>query len=146
MRILVVEDDPAVRESLQGYFAGKPHELTWVSSGRGALAAMHRTTFDFVILDMILEGSMTGWDLAYIKYQDPELTCVPFVIMTGMTSDNVRLGAHTHATSVQDAKMILSKPLDFKQLERVLVAVASDVDAVTAIRGLRTLPPATQRK
>jgi CheY-like chemotaxis protein len=125
LRILVVEDDLAVRESLTGFFSGKkpPHELTWVSTGRGALEAMHHQTFDFIILDMILDGGMTGWDVAYVKHQDPNFTCIPFVIMTGMTTDNVHLGAHTHRESIQAAKCILQKPLDFKILDHVIRAV-----------------------
>lgn len=141
MMILVVEDSPDVRQSLKGYFAGKPYDIVWVSSGRDALSALHSSQkFDLVILDMILEGTMSGWDVAYIKYCDLELAAIPLVFMTGMSSDAVHTGAHRHSASVTAAKVILSKPIDFLALERVLLAVAADIEPVTTVEGRKTLP------
>jgi DNA-binding response OmpR family regulator len=126
VRILVVEDDVAVRESLKGFLAGKKHDVDWCTTGRDALTAMHKRTYDLVILDMVLDGVMTGWDVAFIKHGDPDLTWVPFVIMTGMRTADVHLGAHTHAASVQAAKCILQKPIDFRLLGSVLASVGED--------------------
>lgn len=126
MRILVVEDDVAVRESLKGFFAGKRHDVDWCITGRDALSAMHARTYDLVLLDMVLDGVMTGWDVAFIKHGDPDLTCTPLVIMTGMRTSDVHLGAHTHAASIQAAKCILQKPIDFRLLSHVLASVEEE--------------------
>jgi CheY-like chemotaxis protein len=127
--LLIVEDQDDVRQALRGYFAGKPYDLIWVRTGRDALSAMHAQKFDLIILDLILDGTMTGWDLAYIKYCDPELAKVPFVIMTGVRTADVHLGAHTRAASVQAARVILQKPINFQALEHVLLSVANEPGA-----------------
>jgi CheY-like chemotaxis protein len=127
VKILIVEDDEVVRQSLRGYFAGKTSfELTWATSGRAALEEMNKTIFNLVILDLILDGTMTGWDLCYIKHCDPSLTWIPLVIMTGVRTADVHLGAHTHSDSVAAAKIILQKPIDFRALERVLISVEKE--------------------
>jgi CheY-like chemotaxis protein len=141
VKILCVEDDPEIRQSLRGYFAGKPsYELTWASSGRDALSEMNRTIFDLILLDLLLMGTMTGWDVAYIKHTDPNLTWIPLVIMTGVRTADVHLGAHRYEESVMAAKVILQKPIDFRALERVLLSVGSDLEPVTKVEGQK-LPP-----
>lgn len=142
MRILIVEDDEEVRQQLRGYLIGKPHTVDWCSTGRQALEVLHATFYDLLILDMVLEGLMTGWDVAYIKHCDPELTCIPFVIMTGMRTADVHLGAHTHAASIQAARVILQKPLDFKVLDHVV----RSVDAEPVTQTLRRFVPDTLKK
>jgi CheY-like chemotaxis protein len=136
-RILIVEDDEAVRQSLKGWLLGKDYTATWCTTGRQALEAMHRERFDLVILDMVLEGVMTGWDVAYIKSTDEKLANVPLVIITEMGIEQVILGAHTQALSVRAALAVLSKPIDFRELERVL---QGSVEPVTKVQGRGVLP------
>lgn len=136
MHILIVEDDEPTRQSIKGWLAGKRHTATWCNSGRHALEAMHREKFDLVVLDMILEGVMTGWDVAYIKHVDPDLTGIPLVIMTGMSTADVHAGAHVQEAATRAALLIIPKPLDFLALERVLLAID---EPVTKVHGRRTL-------
>ena len=139
MRILVVEDDEDVRRSIRGWLVGKKHTATWCNSGRAALEAMHGQPFDLILLDMVLEGVMTGWDVAYIKHVDAELSGIPLVIMTGMSTADVHMGAHVQAEAVRAAKLIIPKPLDFLALERVLLAVD---EPITTVHTRRTILPA----
>jgi DNA-binding NtrC family response regulator len=138
VHILIVEDDEDVRRSIRGWLLGKRHTATWCKSGREALEALHREHFDLVILDMILEGLMTGWDVAYIKHVDPELSGIPLVIMTGMSTADVHAGAHVQEAATRAALLIIPKPLDFLALERVLLAID---EPVTKVHGRKTLEP-----
>jgi CheY-like chemotaxis protein len=138
VRILIVEDDEAVRQSIKGWLSGRKHEVVWCKSGRQALEALHRQPFDLVLLDMVLEGVMTGWDVAYIKHVDPDLTGIPLVIMTGMSTSDVHAGAHVQEAATRAALLIIPKPLDFLALERVLLAVD---EPVTKVHGRKTLEP-----
>jgi CheY-like chemotaxis protein len=140
LHILFVEDDVAVRESVTGWLAGKGHAASWCSTGRQALEAMHAQPFDLLVLDMVLEGVMTGWDVAFIKQNDPKLRSIPFVIMTGIRTADVHLGAHTQEASVRAALMIVAKPLDFLALDKVLRAVER-VEPVTQVHVRSVLPP-----
>jgi CheY-like chemotaxis protein len=138
VHILIVEDDEDVRRSIRGWLVGKRHEATWCKSGREALEALHRERFDLVVLDMILEGVMTGWDVAYIKHVDPDLTGIPLVILTGMSTSDVHTGAHVQEAAIHAAKLIIPKPIDFLALERVLLAID---EPVTKVHGRKTLEP-----
>jgi CheY-like chemotaxis protein len=139
MQILVVEDDEAVRQSLKGWLLGKGHTATWCKTGRQALEAMHRERFDLVVLDMVLEGVMTGWDVAYIKHVDDKLTGIPLIILTGVSSKDVVIGAHTQVSAVRAAVAIIPKPIDFRELEKALIVVQT-VEPVTKVHGRGVLP------
>jgi DNA-binding response OmpR family regulator len=138
MRILVAEDDESAGQSLKGFFAGKGHQVSWCKTGRQALEAMHAQRFDLVILDMVLEGVMTGWDVAYIKHVDPELTGVPLVLMTAERGGDDPVGGHVRAVATRAAMTIISKPLDFRMLEKALLEVSAE--PVTKVHGRGVLP------
>ncbi len=61
-RILVVDDDPAVRAMLAAAFDDPSHEAEAVDCGLKALRALRERPFDFVIVDKTLPG-MNGVEL-----------------------------------------------------------------------------------
>ena len=62
-RILVVEDDSAVAESLERALAAEGHEVTHVSSGEQALSSLAGDGADLMVLDVGLPG-LGGLDVA----------------------------------------------------------------------------------
>src|SRR6266404_3323469 len=56
MKILLVEDHPGSRRSLQRLIARRGHEVTAVGSAEEAEAALAADTFPFLILDWMLPG------------------------------------------------------------------------------------------
>ena len=54
MRILVVDDELAVRESLRRALALEGHEVELAADGREALATIARSTPDLVVLDVLM--------------------------------------------------------------------------------------------
>jgi two-component system response regulator MprA len=54
MRILVVDDELAVRESLRRALALEGHEVELAADGREALATIARSTPDLVVLDILM--------------------------------------------------------------------------------------------
>jgi two-component system response regulator RegX3 len=56
MRILVVEDDAALREGLVDLLTGAGHEVEAASDGPAAVEAGGREPFDLVVLDVMLPG------------------------------------------------------------------------------------------
>ncbi len=85
--VLVVEDDPVLREGLrcvleqEGYVvsvaAGPGEALTWL---RG------QPTPDLILLDMLHPKSRDGdgWHFLYHRQQLPDLLSIPVVIVTGL--------------------------------------------------------------
>lgn len=62
MRILIVEDDPALSSGLARILEGEGHAVDAFGDGEGALAALAREPFDLVMLDIGLPG-MDGFEL-----------------------------------------------------------------------------------
>src|SRR4051812_1745706 len=56
IRVLYAEDDPQVADMVQLYFAepGRGCTLEVVSNGRDCLSALERSTYDVVMLDLVM--------------------------------------------------------------------------------------------
>ena len=55
-RVLVVDDDPTVREVVAGYFTRAGLIVSEAADGAGALASARHTVPDLVVLDLMLPG------------------------------------------------------------------------------------------
>ena len=56
-RILVVDDEPTIREVVGLYLRREGFEVESAADGDGALAAISRGGLDLIILDLMLPGS-----------------------------------------------------------------------------------------
>ncbi len=61
-RVLVVDDEPTVREVVVGYLRRDGHEVSEAADGRSALELLASQSFDLVVLDMMLPG-VNGLDI-----------------------------------------------------------------------------------
>jgi CheY-like chemotaxis protein len=111
-RILLVDDEPPVREVIASELRDLGHEVVEVGSGGAALEVLDRDPpFDAAILDFAMPG-MNGADLArQIRARRPEI-CVLFV--TGY--------ADTAELSEIAGELIVRKPLLGGDLTRKLQA------------------------
>ena len=55
-RILIAEDDPAVREFVERALGGRGHEVTAVEDGLAALEALAVDAFDLLLTDIRMPG------------------------------------------------------------------------------------------
>ena len=53
-RILLVDDDPMVRETIRHILAAEAHEVTIAQDGRVALNLFEKSAFDLVVTDIIM--------------------------------------------------------------------------------------------
>jgi len=56
-RLLLVEDDPRIRELVAGYLQGKGFDVSVVGDGEAAMERLAEASVDLVILDWMLPGS-----------------------------------------------------------------------------------------
>ena len=56
MRILLVEDDPMIGESVVDGLTDEGYAVDWVQDGNSALLALRTTEFSLVVLDLGLPG------------------------------------------------------------------------------------------
>lgn len=85
-RILVVDDDPAVREYAATTLRAAGFDVADVASGEEALEAMHEAPFDLVVLDKAMPG-MDGDEVARRLREEPGGGILPIVMLSGLDSD-----------------------------------------------------------
>ncbi|MBM1145039.1 response regulator [Alcanivorax sp. ZXX171] len=81
-RLLVVEDSEIQHESIRELFDQKGVQITAVTSGADALAALGDTVYDCMILDLTLPD-MSGFELLEKLHANDQYEAVPVVIYTG---------------------------------------------------------------
>jgi two-component system phosphate regulon response regulator OmpR len=61
--LLVVDDDPRIRQMLIRYFEGEGYQVTAVGDGAAMRAAVERQAFTAIFLDLVLPGGEDGLSL-----------------------------------------------------------------------------------
>jgi len=75
-KILIVDDELIMRESLAGWLERDGHEVTKTASGEEALKVLKDSRFDILLVDIKMEG-MSGLDvLKQVRENDPEVSVV----------------------------------------------------------------------
>jgi len=116
-RILLAEDDDAMRTFLSNALGRGGHEVTAVGDGIAAIQQVNEASFDLLIADIVMPG-MDGIELARRAMRGfPELKVL---FITGFAA--VAMSAREEMT---DAK-VLSKPFHLRdlvdQVDRILAA------------------------
>ncbi|HYG23483.1 MAG TPA: response regulator [Verrucomicrobiae bacterium] len=101
-RVLVVDDDHSVRESLRRLLQSEHFDVATAANVCEALEAMHAARIDLVVLDVNLGGE-SGWDL--FRHIAEREAFVPVVVVTG------EWGQHEEAVRF-GAEALLEKPID----------------------------------
>ncbi|MBI5564641.1 MAG: response regulator [Chloroflexi bacterium] len=119
--VLVVEDEPNVRKLVAVNLSSRGHAVLEAGDVQQALAQLHTTTPDLMVLDIKLPD-LTGWDLlARITVGAAQSVRFPVVVMTA---------------SIMDAQVDLEQ---YPVVVEVLVKPFSVVKLVAAVeRALRT--------
>jgi len=114
-RILVAEDEPAVREFVRRALQHRSHEVTAVADGTEALAALAAdASYDLLLTDIVMP-EMDGIALALkVALDHPK---VRILMMTGYAAEKAR--AHNLDVLIHD---VVTKPFT---MEQILAAVAA---------------------
>ncbi len=139
-KILIVDDEEVVRESLTEWFATEDYETRGVSSGRDALEVLEKEGWDLALIDLKMPG-MDGIELQRrIRQVDPEIVSI---IMTGFAT----IDTAVHALK-QGAYDYLTKPVDPDELshivEKALEHRKAKIENVQLRECLSEVFPATQ--
>ncbi len=135
--ILVVDDEPSMREFLEILLAKEGHEVATAADLRGAVARAGQGPLDLVITDLRL-GRDSGLDvLRQVKAASPATEVV--VVTAFATTENaiqaMKLGAHDYLTKpfkVDELLLVVGKALEHRALvaeNRVLRHRAGGRDA-----------------
>jgi DNA-binding response OmpR family regulator len=121
-RILVVDDEPMLRDTLGQVLADEGYVVDIAIDGEDALERVHAARPDAILLDLMMPG-MNGRQFLQALRDDPAYASVPVLIMTAVHGINVNL------TSI-GASELVEKPFDVDDLlNKVALAVYRSRDA-----------------
>ncbi len=82
-RILIAEDDQAMREALASLTESLGYEAVAVADGEAALAAVAAQSPDLLLSDVVMPG-LSGFDLCRRLKADPVTRLIPVILITGL--------------------------------------------------------------
>ena len=86
VKILVVDDEIIMRESLAGWLQRDGHDVETAKSGEEALEKLNHTHYDILLLDIKMEG-MSGLDvLRHIRENDPDVDVIMITAYGSMST------------------------------------------------------------
>jgi CheY-like chemotaxis protein len=81
-RILVVDDDPTLREAISEALEEEGYEVSCAANGADALLQLRRGALPSVILLDLAMPVMDGWSFRRVQRDDPRLASVPTVVVS----------------------------------------------------------------
>ena len=129
-RILVVDDEEAIRSTLHDYFVSSGFDVMTAEDGEEALKKFVPGEFDVVISDMMMPR-MNGMELLeQIKLMDKR---VFFLMITGYPSidravEAVKIGAYDYVTKpfhLEDLRIKVERMLNAKKTEDSLKSITN---------------------
>lgn len=115
--ILVVDDDPSIRELLRQELSATGYQVTLAEDGKKALQKVREKKPDMIILDVMMP-ELNGFDLAAILKNDPKTASIPILILS-IVEDQER-GYHI------GVDRYLHKPIDTDLLLKEVNALLSN--------------------
>jgi two-component system, NtrC family, response regulator HydG len=149
-KILVVDDELVVRDSLGKWFSSEGYTARPVGSGREALEAIQQTEYDLALIDIKMPG-MDGMELqARLREADADLTVI---IMTGYASvetavQALKVGAYDYITKPVDPdelSHLVANALEHKRARREVVRLRENLQEVSPSTELIGKSPAMRK-
>ena len=86
MNILVVDDDPDLRETVQAILEGEGYDTVGASDGIEAFERLRPGPAPSLILLDLMMPRMSGWEFRAAQMVDPKLAGIPVVVMTASST------------------------------------------------------------
>ena len=134
-RILIVDDELVVRDSLGKWFTSEGYTARPSGSGREALEFIQQSEFDIALIDIKMPG-MDGMELQKrLTQADPDLTVI---VMTGYASVDtavqaLKQGAYDYITKPVDPdelSHLVANALEHKRARREVVRLREDLQEI----------------
>jgi CheY-like chemotaxis protein len=110
-RILVVEDDTAIRETIAELLEDEGFEVECAANGADALARLDASATPAVILLDLQMPVMDGWAFRETQRRDPRYATIPTVVVTASYGTDPKAAAAELAPAG-----FLAKPFDLDRL------------------------------
>jgi len=118
--VLIVDDEPAIRDSLQDFLEDYEFRVTAVESSEAALDVLVRERHDVLIVDLRLPG-ISGETLVFEAHKlDPR---IKFIIHTG--SVDYRLSEELRALGIRPGHMLLKPVTDLEEVVNLITELVN---------------------
>jgi signal transduction histidine kinase len=117
-RVLVVEDDEDISESMSSILEDAGYRVDACANGKDALDRLQREPSDAVVLDLMMPV-MNGWEFVMAKKADPSIAEIPVVAVSADRSAKAR---------AIRADGYISKPFGADELVAAVARVLLDVE------------------
>jgi DNA-binding response OmpR family regulator len=127
-RIVVVEDEQAVREMVLEVLADAGYEATGAGDGPAGIRAVHEGKPDLVLLDVHLPGGVSGREVLRRLRADPATSSLPIVVLTGQEDDQLEMTLLEEGADDYLRKVFFRPPLLVSRIRAVLRRTGHSTD------------------
>jgi len=123
--VMVVDDDPDIVETTRLALESAGYDVMTAGDGTEALEKLKKRKPDLIILDIMMARLTEGFDLSYQLRKDPQLSRIPIIIVSGISSKTGFDFASEKETDYIKAEDFLEKPVSTEVLlKRVAEVIA----------------------
>lgn len=122
MRVLVCEDQDAIRQMIKTLVESSGHEVLGVASGAKAVEVASVERFDVLLLDLMLPGVLDGFGVCERLRAQDSTKDLPIFVISAMDDPESRERAR-----VAGATMFFGKPFRPLELLKVIQGLASEL-------------------
>jgi len=120
--ILIVDDEPAGRHTLESILEGQDYQLIMAENGPEAIEKAQKFIPDVILLDVMMPG-MDGFEVCRHLRNDPNLAEVPIIILTALDDrksllQGLEAGADDYLTKPYDRYELRARLLGITRLNR----------------------------
>lgn len=111
--VLVVDDDPLVRETLGDFLSDSGYRVLLATSGTHALKLLSRSPVppSVILLDLKMP-ELDGWQFRELQLREPSMASIPVIVLTA-----------TPNATVREAAVVLRKPLRLPAIGKAITSV-----------------------
>jgi putative two-component system response regulator len=120
--ILIVDDDPAGRQTLESILDEQGYHLEMAENGFQALEMTRQLLPDVILLDVMMPG-MDGFEVCKKIRSDPKLAEIPIIMLTALDDrksllDGLEAGADDYITKPYDRYELRARLIGITRLNR----------------------------
>ena len=108
--VLVVDDDPDIREAIKIVLETQPYELIFASNGEECLEQVQKNTPDVIILDLLMPKK-DGFEVIKELREHPSYPRIPILVLTAVKKEAAGRRYELETALRMDVDDYIEKPI-----------------------------------